>query len=369
MSITERTLSDGTKVYDVEEYVGFTRDGRRDRSYATCRTLAEAKREQAKMVAMRDAMRNRSGRYAFSSYVERVWWPSVAQLAPSTRATYEKELRLRLLPAFGNMDVRDIDRVRIQRMVDACPSECVARKAVGLLKTILNEAKGDGLVLSNPAQARYAMPPKGRKRDNGLVITTFEAMAPMFQAVDAYGSECIERIAVTGLLMGMRPEERYGLNASDFDLPCRTVRIQRAYTPSSAAEGGNVLKCTKTRSSERVVPIPAPALKRLAAMEWPKADGPFITGEDGVGRISPSTAQKRWRAFLSWCEVEFPHVPPITMENMRHSFATSYLHAGGNVEDLSRILGHSDINTTYRRYVRPDAEDLRRGMDAAMAGL
>ncbi|OUO95393.1 hypothetical protein C2L80_01405 [Rubneribacter badeniensis] len=51
---------------------------------------------------------------------------------------------------------------------------------------------------------------------------------------------------------------------------------------------------------------------------------------------------------------------------MRHSFATSYLHAGGGVEDLSRILGHSDINTTYRRYVRPNVEDLRRGMDAVL---
>lgn len=51
---------------------------------------------------------------------------------------------------------------------------------------------------------------------------------------------------------------------------------------------------------------------------------------------------------------------------MHHSFATSYLHAGGGVEDLSRILGHSDINTTYRRYVRPNVEDLRRGMDAVL---
>ncbi|WP_417135102.1 tyrosine-type recombinase/integrase [Rubneribacter badeniensis] len=59
-------------------------------------------------------------------------------------------------------------------------------------------------------------------------------------------------------------------------------------------------------------------------------------------------------------------VPHVTIENMRHSFATSYLHAGGGVEDLSRILGHSDINTTYRRYVRPNVEDLRRGMDAVL---
>ncbi len=51
---------------------------------------------------------------------------------------------------------------------------------------------------------------------------------------------------------------------------------------------------------------------------------------------------------------------------MRHSFATSYLHAGGNIEDLSRILGHSDINTTYRRYVRPSVDDLAIGMSSVV---
>ena len=51
---------------------------------------------------------------------------------------------------------------------------------------------------------------------------------------------------------------------------------------------------------------------------------------------------------------------------MRHSFATSYLHAGGNIEDLSRILGHSDINTTYRRYVRPSVDDLAISMSSVV---
>ena len=362
MSISRRTLRDGTAVYDVCEDVGFTREGKRDRKRVTCRTMAEAKVEQAKLVALRDARRNRSGKCTFGQYVEQVWWPSCGNLAPSSRATYEKELRLRLMPAFEKVDIRDIDRVRIQRMVDACPSECVARKAVGLLKTILNEAKGDGLVLSNPAQARYAMPPKGRKRDNGLVLTTFQSMRPLWEAVDAYGSECIEKMCVTGLMLGLRPEERYGLDWRDFDFERATVHVQRAYTTSSKAEGGNTLKGTKTELSTRLLPLPTEAVRRLSAME--RGDGPFILGVDGR-RISPSTAQKRWRAFLRWCAENGREVPPVTLENMRHSFATSYLHGGGNVEDLSRILGHSDINTTYRKYVRPAVDDLRRGMDAA----
>jgi hypothetical protein len=36
MSISKRRLSDGTTVYDVREYVGFTLDGKRDRKSVTC---------------------------------------------------------------------------------------------------------------------------------------------------------------------------------------------------------------------------------------------------------------------------------------------------------------------------------------------
>ena len=87
MSISKRALADGTIVYDVREMTGIKRDGRPDRTSVTCRTMAEAKVEQAKLIAMRDGMRNRSGRCPFRQYVDEVWWPSLSSLAPSSRST------------------------------------------------------------------------------------------------------------------------------------------------------------------------------------------------------------------------------------------------------------------------------------------
>lgn len=170
MSITKRTLKGGRTVYDVVEYTGFTMHGKRDRKSVTCSTLKEARREQARLVSLRDATRNRSGRITLAQYVEQWYRPLMGELAASSRDTYERELRLRILPALGGTDVRDINRAMIQRMVDGCKTHAPAKKALGVLKTIMNEALGDGLVVTNPACARFAMPPLDRKRDNGVVI-------------------------------------------------------------------------------------------------------------------------------------------------------------------------------------------------------
>ena len=373
MSITKRKRKDGTTVYEVREYVGFTLDGKRDRKSVTCRTKRQAELEQAKLVAMRDAKRNRSGRMTFGDYVERHWWPVKSRtLAHSTLDGYDRDLRLRLLPAFRDVDIREIDRTRIQRMVDTCPTYKVARNALDTLRTVLNSALGDRLIDANPTRAQYAMPPKSPPADCGAVITRFEDMAPVLDALRAYsdanpkdGPSC-EMVALTGLLMGMRPGERMGLSWSDFSEDFTFVHVSHSYTEASAKNGGHEYKGTKTAVSTRTLPVPAYAGQRLAQLGAGKS-GPMVPAPDG-GWMCANTIRSRWARFLAWCASEGRGVPRLTLESMRHSFATSYLHAGGQVEDLSRILGHSDINTTYRRYVRPSVDDLARGMDAAIGG-
>ena len=361
MPIKKRRLSDGSIVYDVRLQVGIKRDGKPDRRSVTVKTKTQAKIEEAKLITIRDRNRNKSNKILLREYVNEFWWPTLTNLAPSSRATYEKELRLRILPYFGDMDIHDITRRDIQQMVNDCKTESPARKAVSLLKTILNEAISDGFLVTNPAIARYAMPAPGATKKDDAVITRFEDMAPLLEAVKAYGDDSIKKIAYLGLLQGLRPEERYGLNHEDINREELTISIERAYTGSSKAEGGNVLKATKTEESTRVLPMMRAFYTRLD--EFPEGKGAFILGANKQ-RISPSTARKRWTRFLKWADENGYDFPHITIENMRHSFATSYLAAGGKVEDLSKILGHTNIQTTLTRYVRKGFSDMRRGMDS-----
>ena len=267
--------------------------------------------------------------------------PKLAGYQATTRRNAEQSGRY-LLAIVGDAPVGSIDGRLVSSVVESGMAPSVAR---------------------NVAEARFSMPEPGRKRDNGVVVTTFADMAPIADALAAVGNDCTRRIAATGLYMGLRPEERYGLDWEDFAPDMRTARIERALVTASPAEGGVQLKGTKTEKSRRTVPVPARARELLLASG--RGTGPLIVGAAG-GRISPSTARKRWARFLREAAAAGFDVPPVTVENMRHSFATSFLHAGGNVEDLSRILGHSDINTTYRRYVRPSADDLVAAVDALL---
>lgn len=356
MSIDKRELKDGSVRYDVQETVGAKPNGQPNRVKRTCRTMREARAVQAELRAKAREMSGPVRSMRLSTYVGEVWSRRLQSLSPTTRDTYRRELRLRILPALGGVELRRISRPMVESLAASCGTRPVAKKCVGLLKTILNRAIADGYLESNPA-ALVELPKGGAKRDNGIVLTTFREIERALDVIDAEACESVRAVASLGMLIGLRPEERYGLDCECVDLDGGWLHVRKAFVSASKEEGGNQEKAPKTELSERVLPLHGRLLRTLSELKGDRESGPFVLGASG-GRISPSTAQKKWSRFLA----AHPDVPPVTIENMRHSFATAYLHEGGNVEDLSRLLGHSDITTTMRRYVRPKPDDLRAGI-------
>lgn len=353
MAISSRQLKDGTTVYDVRCSMGYRMDGKPDRRSVTVRTKRAAQLEEAKMIAERDALRGRSGKMTLSQYIDTRYWPVASKrLAATSKDTYKREIDKRIKPMLGNVDIRDLDRPRIQAAINKVDTEAPARKMLGTLKTILNEAKGDGLILTNPACAKYAMPPKGQKRDNGLVLTDFDQIADFAAVVAQSAPQAAQRTVMLGVWQGLRPEERYALDWEDIDMENGTLTIKSAYVEASKEHGGTQAKETKTELSTRIIPM-HPKFKEWV-VQIPRTDGAFIKGVNGA-RICPSTARKQWNRYLD----AHPELPPVTVENMRHSFATAYLAAGGRIEVLSKLLGHSNINTTINRYYKPDIDTLR----------
>ena len=350
MSITKRTLKDGSTRYDVRVRMGQLRDGSTERVCHTVRTKKEAVALEAKLIAEREARRGKSGKMSLATYISTYYAPIASKrLAATSWDTYQIEISRRILPALGDLDIRDIDRRDIQWLVDSIPTKSVARKMIGTLKTILNEAKSDGIIRANPATAKFAMPPDGSKRDNGLVLTDFEQIDSFCSIVAQTASQRLQRVVFTGLYQGLRPEERYALDWCDFDMEDFTLTVNSAYV---CATGGAVMKSTKTAMSMRTIPMHPKFREWLVNL--PSGQGAFIVNEHGE-RLNPSTAKKQWTRYLD----SHPELPRLTLENMRHSFSTAYLASGGRIEVLSKLLGHTNIQTTINRYFRPDVDTLR----------
>lgn len=354
-----RKLKNGRWQADV--VVGRKWDGTRDRRTATFPTQARARKAETAMLMEKERMRGRvSGRMTFGEFVEEVYWPQKVGLRANTRAGYERDLRLRLLPAFRDADLSAINKLSIQRMLAACPTRKTATNARETLSSVLSVAVEMGMLQVNPAGFRYQYP-NGRVREDraGDWLPRFDEHRRLLDHLrEHHGGEPVERMVVLGLCEGMRKGEVLGLDWEQVDLGARELCVTQTYT---IGRGGAHLTPPKTDRAERVIPIWAYAAERMEA--WGPGRGPVVVGPRG-GRMHPETAQQHLRRLHEReCYDGGEPIPEITMQSLRHSFATACVNAGVDPTKLRDVMGHTDISTTMRYYVKQKLSTVREGME------
>lgn len=344
-------------------------DGSRDRHTETCPTKAKAEKAERRMLLEKEQRRGRSyGGILFEDFVRDYFWPQKPNLKGTTRRGYERDLRLRLLPAFGCVAVEDIGRLDIQRMITSCPSRKAATNARETLSSVLSVAREMGVIDVNPAGFRYQYPRAVQHPADhyGVWLSSFAEIRRVLDWVaEGHAGEAVERMCVLGLCFGLRKGEVLGLDWDTVDVGARSIRVAQAYT---AASGAAELADPKTPRAKRTIPMTAYALDRMTA--WGAGEGPVVTGRDGR-RMSPYTARDRMAAVFGRGAIydDGEPVPRLTLHSMRHSFGTACIDAGIEVARVSKWMGHVDTSTTYNRYVKPKLADLEAEaltIDAAM---
>ena len=354
-----RKLKSGKWIADV--VTGVDLDGRKVRRSKTCATKREAQAAERGLLAERDDGKGVDA--TFKAFVEKVYWPVKEGLRADTKRCYRRDIDLRLMPAFGAMRVKDIDRLHIQRMLSACPTRKTATNARETLSSILGVAVEMEMLDRNPASLSYRYP-KATERPadaDGVWLGTFAEHRAVLEHVHAHDAgRPIERILVLGLCFGLRRGEVFGLDWEDVDLEHREVSIKRTYV---CAEGGAYMDDPKTPMSRRIIPMTAWAAARVS--EWRDSDGgegasgPVVRSRRGT-RMNPHTGSCCLTRYVDRNPVmdNGEAFPKVRVKSLRHSFATASIMAGVPVATVSRWLGHSQISTTYNRYVRPRLADL-----------
>ena len=130
-----RKLKSGKWAADVT--VGVKWDGSRDRRVETYPTKGQARKAETRLLMEKERLRGRvTARITLAEFVDEVYGPQKAGLRANTRQGYERDLRRRILPALGNMELEQINKLNIQRMVSACPTRKTATNARETLSSV-----------------------------------------------------------------------------------------------------------------------------------------------------------------------------------------------------------------------------------------
>ncbi|HEX8423828.1 MAG TPA: site-specific integrase [Pyrinomonadaceae bacterium] len=156
------------------------------------------------------------------------------------------------------------------------------------------------------------------------------------------------------LLTGMRPEEYLALQWSDVDFNRGTAQVRRALVRHKKSWS---FEEPKTARSRRMIYLPAPLQRKLAAHKRQQAEGRLklgaawqafdlvFCGEWGTPLSIPNITYRYFRPILTKAKL-----PRIRLYDLRHSCATLLLIAEENPKVVSERLGHSTIVLTLDTY-------------------
>ena len=178
-----------------------------------------------------------------------------------------------------------------------------------------------------------------------------------------------------GLFAGLRTGEIRGLRYDDFDPEKHTIRISRQYTTNYQLADNNgdysysyyMEEKDPKAGSFRLLHVPGflfDELEKKRAFNEKIIQNRLAQGQQDLDSeyvaLSPSGKRNKktslWNALKRTCN--YAGIPQISFHALRHQFATMLIEKGIPLEDISKLLGHKSVLTTFNIYCGVmDADD------------
>ncbi|MCP3822514.1 site-specific integrase [Streptomyces sp. A3M-1-3] len=298
-----------------------------------------------------------AGAVNFKEYAIR--WVKERRLSATTDELYRRNLRLHILPTFGELDLDEITAplVRAWRSerLDTTGADTTIAKCYRLLKAILETAVDDELIRRNPCRIRGAGKESADERPTATVQQVdalADAMGPRWRLMvylAAYGPA--------------RPEEQAAMRRPDVDLENVGVWIRNAepeLTTGRRAPGD-----TKSAAGRRYLVLPGfleRDLKRhLAWYAEKKPDGLLFVGEKGAP-FRRSSFGRKWRKARAM--VGLPD--NFRFYDLRHTGHTLSTQSGATLKDTMVRAGQSSEKAAliYQHSNQERQREVAEGIDA-----
>lgn len=121
-------------VWEARYYI----DGKRKSIYAKSKTEARNKMNDILAELRRDEYIDEQ-KMTLEEWLN-IWFDEFLEVRPSSKARYERDIRLRIVPYLGHYRLKDLNTIAIQRMYRKCKSDGLSAKSVMNMHGVLHEA-------------------------------------------------------------------------------------------------------------------------------------------------------------------------------------------------------------------------------------
>ncbi len=315
-------------------------------------------------------------------------WAAGLRLAPSTIASYRKNIRLHIAPALGTVPLAALTTERVDRLyrelerggrADHRAGEGLSPRTVRYIHTILSAALRAAVktrrLARNPAADASPPTAKQAKAPEMHPWTAGQLAAFLGWAREhaRTGFPLWHVLAFTG----MRRGEALALRWRDVDLDAAALRVRRsAGMVRVAGEGAEVVEGDTKSGKPRLVDLDGPTVAVLRAHKRERGalalqlarDEALVFGDIQGDLRNPEHVSRQFARDAARCRDALGDcagpLPVIRLHDLRHTHATLLLSAREPVHVVSARLGHANavVTMTVYAHVLPgsqrDAADL-----------
>lgn len=306
-----------------------------------------SRREAEAELARMDAAANRSRPIALDAFFDGAYMDHCAAkgLRPNTvegyRGYWDNHIRGRL----GAKMIGEVTTGDVSALLSGL-SAGAAKHLKAVLSSVYSYAEECGAVELSIMRRKYTMP-KEKKR---IADETVMDYAQLCEVAELCRGERWEWAFLVMAFGGLRRSEAAGLQPDDIEAhgEYAVIHVRRSVV---TVDNSPHVQEPKTADSRRFAIVAPPHSQRLLeiASERRETGSRWMCGHE---LWAPNSMSASWDSWFS----RQPMVR-IPMRNLRNSYGTWMAAEGHDVAMVGKLMGHTQMGTTFRHYLRPTVED------------
>lgn len=343
----------GSKYYRVTRTVGKKADGTPIRKTFYGSGINEAnEKADAYINDIKNGLVN-NYEYAIFSELMSVWLfdflHKSSKIKPSTFQRYEGIYRKYIKDSdIAGLKLKDCNTIKLQKFfndLSTTYSYSQLRYLCDVMRNFFNWCMDSGYVLKNPCLKIEIKGNKSeiikRKKENKIEILSEDEIQKIKEYIK--GTE-FELLFLLDLSTGLREGELLALTWNDIDLKNKTLRIEKSvkevyvYDDENNRHIETIVQVPKTMTSFRTIPIPSTIILKLKEV---KNKNGIIFHDENMNYLKAKNVSYKWKKALKDCDI--PHKK---FHSIRHTYASTLLRNGVDIQTVAELMGHSAIAIT-----------------------